>query len=91
MALLQDHRMTYRNPSHQRLPDLAAAAAAAETVATPEAIAQVLYRHLRAMDESEGQALLVLLPSLMEQLAQEKGWEAVIDRIERAGYATKHG
>lgn len=62
-----------------------------ELADSPEAIAQVLYRHLRAMDESEGQALIVLLPSLMEQLAQEKGWEAVIDRIERAGYATKHG
>jgi L-threonylcarbamoyladenylate synthase len=58
---------------------------------SPEAIAQVLYRQLRALDESEGHALLVLLPSSMEALALEKSWEAVLDRIERASFATKHG
>ena len=58
---------------------------------SPESMAQLLYRQLRSMDESEAEALIVVLPSPIDMLSDDKGWEAVIDRIERASYATKHG
>lgn len=57
----------------------------------PELIAQLLYRQLRSMDESAAEALIVVLPSPIDMLSNDKAWEAVIDRIERASYATKHG
>jgi hypothetical protein len=58
---------------------------------SPELIAQLLYRQLRSMDESAAEALIVVLPSPIDMLSNDKAWEAVIDRIERASYATKHG
>jgi len=57
----------------------------------PPALAQVLYRQLRLMDQSEAQALVLVLPEPAAVLTEEPTWEALIDRLERASYATKHG
>lgn len=65
--------------SFGRLPDSA------------QALAHVLYRTLRAMDQSDAQALLIALAAPAEVLSQDQAWEAVLDRLERATFATKAG
>ena len=57
----------------------------------PQAVGQVLYRQLRVMDQSEAQALIMVLPEPLEVLGDNPAWEALVDRLERAVYATKHG
>lgn len=65
-------------------------------------LAQQLYRQLRRMDQSEAEVLLVVLPMPLPQAgsASEEGaagalsspeWEAVLDRLQRAAYATSVG
>jgi len=43
------------------------------------------------MDQSDAQALLIALAAPAEVLSQDQAWEAVLDRLERATFATKAG